>query len=76
MTLINNKTGGAPKTKIGYSQKPGMSIYTGRVPNETPHSATSSLKIQLAAAQRPPLSATNAKRKAINLGNGAPSIPV
>lgn len=74
MTLINNKTGTA-KPKIGYSQKPGMSIYTGRVPNETPSSATSSLKIQLVAATRPPLSATNAKRKQILLG-GAPAIPV
>ena len=51
MTLINSKTG-APKAKlgVGYSQKPGMSIYTGRVTNETPNSATSSLKIQLAGA--------------------------
>ena len=45
MTLINNKTGTAAKPKIGYSQKPGMSIYTGRIPNETPTSATTSLKI-------------------------------
>jgi len=45
MTLINNKSGLPSKTKIGYSQKPGLSIYTGRLPNETPNSATSSLKI-------------------------------